>query len=152
MLQSLPRDRAGAVFCEDEAHLDQHLSPFLKREIQKLYENKSFLFLGCGWTVDDTTFQALFLEAVKHKSDLEHFMLVRRGDVDEFKKLRENMLDKGIKVISYGDEYADLPEYFERLTSEIAMRGRTGTGLGLGTLGCHCAEQKGVVPPVLHAV
>ncbi|XP_066837353.1 protein FAM118B isoform X2 [Anser cygnoides] len=96
------------------------------REIQKLYENKSFLFLGCGWTVDDTTFQALFLEAVKHKSDLEHFMLVRRGDVDEFKKLRENMLDKGIKVISYGDDYADLPEYFERLTSEIAMRGRTG--------------------------
>lgn len=56
-------------------------------------------------------------------------MLVRRGDVDEFKKLRENMLDKGIKVISYGDEYADLPEYFERLTSEIAMRGRTGTGV-----------------------
>lgn len=86
--------------------------------------------MGCGWTVDDTTFQALFLEAVKHKSDLEHFMLVRRGDVDEFKKLRENMLDKGIKVISYGDEYADLPEYFERLTSEIAMRGRTGTGPG----------------------
>eukprot|EP00069_Balaena_mysticetus_P014185 bmy_08498T0 len=96
-----------------------------KREIQKLYENKSFLFLGCGWTVDDTTFQALFLEAVKHKSDLEHFMLVRRGDVDEFKKLRENMLDKGIKVISYGNEYADLPEYFKRLTCEISTRGRS---------------------------
>ncbi|XP_032495176.1 protein FAM118B isoform X3 [Phocoena sinus] len=96
------------------------------REIQKLYENKSFLFLGCGWTVDDTTFQALFLEAVKHKSDLEHFMLVRRGDVDEFKKLRENMLDKGIKVISYGNEYADLPEYFKRLTCEISTRGRSG--------------------------
>ncbi|XP_032140754.1 protein FAM118B isoform X2 [Sapajus apella] len=97
-----------------------------KREIQKLYENKSFLFLGCGWTVDDTTFQALFLEAVKHKSDLEHFMLVRRGDVDEFKKLRENMLDKGIKVISYGNDYADLPEYFKRLTCEISTRGRSG--------------------------
>nr|XP_016775365.3 protein FAM118B isoform X3 [Pan troglodytes] len=96
------------------------------REIQKLYENKSFLFLGCGWTVDDTTFQALFLEAVKHKSDLEHFMLVRRGDVDEFKKLRENMLDKGIKVISYGDDYADLPEYFKRLTCEISTRGTSG--------------------------
>ncbi|KAM6158649.1 protein FAM118B [Rhynchocyon petersi] len=95
------------------------------REIQKLYENKSFLFLGCGWTVDDTTFQALFLEAVKHKSDLEHFMLVRRGDVDEFKKLRENMLDKGIKVISYGNEYADLPEYFRRLAFEISTRGRS---------------------------
>ncbi|KAM5132598.1 protein FAM118B isoform 2-T3 [Mantella aurantiaca] len=96
------------------------------REIQKLYETKSFLFLGCGRTVDDTTFQALFLEAVKHKSDLEHFMLVRREDVDEFKKLRENMLDKGIKVISYGTEYTDLPEYFERLAHEISNKGRTG--------------------------
>ncbi|XP_077467308.1 protein FAM118B isoform X2 [Stigmatopora argus] len=92
------------------------------REIQKLYETKSFVFLGCGRTVDDTTFQALFLEAVKHKSDLEHFMLVRREDVGEFKKLRDNMLDKGIKVISYGDDYADLPEYLERLASEICFR------------------------------
>ncbi|XP_067275738.1 protein FAM118B isoform X1 [Pseudorasbora parva] len=92
------------------------------REIQKLYETKSFVFLGCGRTVDDTTFQALFLEAVKHKSDLEHFMLVRREDVGEFKKLRDNMLDKGIKVISYGNEYADLPEYFERLANEICNR------------------------------
>lgn len=98
----------------------------LKREIQKLYEAKSFLFLGCGWTVDDTTFQALFLEAVKHKSDLEHFMLVRRGEVDEFKKLRENMLDKGIKVISYGEEYSDLPEYFERLANEISSWNQAG--------------------------
>ncbi|XP_073459354.1 protein FAM118B isoform X1 [Aquarana catesbeiana] len=97
------------------------------REIQKLYENKSFLFLGCGRTVDDTTFQALFLEAVKHKSDLEHFMLVRREDVDEFKKMRENMLDKGIKVISYGTEYSDLPEYFERLANEISNKDRTGS-------------------------
>ncbi|CAH2320410.1 FAM118B isoform X1 [Pelobates cultripes] len=97
------------------------------REIQKLYETKSFLFLGCGRTVDDTTFQALFLEAVKHKSDLEHFMLVRREDVDEFKKLRENMLDKGIKVISYGTEYYDLPEYFERLANEISNKGRIGS-------------------------
>ncbi|KAM9269302.1 LOW QUALITY PROTEIN: protein FAM118B [Morus bassanus] len=92
------------------------------QEIQKLYENKSFLFLGCYWTVDDITF-ALFLEAVKHRLDLEHFILVQR---DEFKKLHENMLDKGIEVISYGDEYADLPEYFGRLTSEITMQGRTG--------------------------
>ncbi|KAG2470021.1 F118B protein, partial [Polypterus senegalus] len=101
------------------------------REIQKLYETKSFVFLGCGRTVDDTTFQALFLEAVKHKSDLEHFMLVRREDVGEFKKLRDNMLDKGIKVISYGNEYADLPEYFERLANEICTRGSAGNGWGV---------------------
>lgn len=101
-----------------------------QREIQKLYETKSFVFLGCGRTVDDTTFQALFLEAVKHKSDLEHFMLVRREDVGEFKKLRDNMLDKGIKVISYGDEYADLPEYFERLANEICNRDVSTNGWG----------------------
>ncbi|XP_046891774.1 protein FAM118B isoform X1 [Hypomesus transpacificus] len=100
------------------------------REIQKLYETKSFVFLGCGRTVDDTTFQALFLEAVKHKSDLEHFMLVRREDVGEFKKLRDNMLDKGIKVISYGNEYADLPEYFERLANEICNRDTGANGWG----------------------
>lgn len=106
------------------------LMPFEQREIQKLYETKSFVFLGCGRTVDDTTFQALFLEAVKHKSDLEHFMLVRREDVGEFKKLRDNMLDKGIKVISYGDEYADLPEYFERLANEICNRDVSTNGWG----------------------
>ncbi|XP_014070163.1 protein FAM118B isoform X2 [Salmo salar] len=100
------------------------------REIQKLYETKSFVFLGCGRTVDDTTFQALFLEAVKHKSDLEHFMLVRREDVGEFKKLRDNMLDKGIKVISYGNEYSDLPEYFERLANEICNRDVVTNGWG----------------------
>ncbi|XP_063211213.1 protein FAM118B isoform X3 [Chroicocephalus ridibundus] len=100
--------------------------------IHGVYTNPSGIVLhpaGYQNVLRNTEVMALFLEAVKHKSDLEHFMLVRRGDVDEFKKLRENMLDKGIKVISYGDEYADLPEYFERLTSEIAMRGRTGTGV-----------------------
>lgn len=65
------------------------------QEIQKLYKNKSFLFLGHGWTVDDITFQVLFLETIKHKSDLKHFISVQR-DVDEFKKLRER-----IKVICY---------------------------------------------------
>ncbi|XP_054148892.1 protein FAM118B isoform X2 [Melozone crissalis] len=97
--------------------------------IHGVYTNPSGIVLhpaGYQNVLRNTEVMALFLEAVKHKSDLEHFMLVRRGDVDEFKKLRENMLDKGIKVISYGDDYADLPEYFERLTSEIAMRGRAG--------------------------
>ncbi|XP_058713012.1 protein FAM118B isoform X2 [Poecile atricapillus] len=96
--------------------------------IHGVYTNPSGIVLhpaGYQNVLRNTEVMALFLEAVKHKSDLEHFMLVRRGDVDEFKKFRENMLDKGIKVISYGDEFADLPEYFERLTSEIAMRGRT---------------------------
>lgn len=111
-------------------YINLHYCWFQQREIQKLYETKSFVFLGCGRTVDDTTFQALFLEAVKHKSDLEHFMLVRREDVGEFKKLRDNMLDKGIKVISYGDEYADLPEYFERLANEICNRDVSTNGWG----------------------
>ncbi|XP_068274267.1 protein FAM118B-like isoform X1 [Nyctibius grandis] len=111
-------------------HLDGYYNVLcntkVMREIQKLYEKKSFLFLGCGSTVDDTTFQALYLEAVKHKSALEHFMLVSSGDKHEFKKLRKNMLNKGIKVVSYGNEDADLPEYLERLASEISTRGQRG--------------------------
>ena len=46
--------------------------------------------------------------------------------MDEFKKLRENMLDKGIKVISYGNDYADLPENFKGLTCETSTSGRSG--------------------------
>lgn len=124
-----------------------------QREIQKLYETKSFVFLGCGRTVDDTTFQALFLEAVKHKSDLEHFMLVRREDVGEFKKLRDNMLDKGIKVISYGDEYADLPEYFERLANEICNRDTSTNGWGELDALCLCSRVvlERIVPPPHHS-
>uniref|UniRef100_A0A8V0ZPX3 Protein FAM118B n=1 Tax=Gallus gallus TaxID=9031 RepID=A0A8V0ZPX3_CHICK len=97
--------------------------------IHGVYTNPSGIVLhpaGYQNVLRNTEVMALFLEAEKHKSDLEHFMLVRRGDVDEFKKLRENMLDKGIKVISYGDEYTDLPKYFGRLASEIATRGRAG--------------------------
>lgn len=118
------------VSCDVKSTNNTYYRWYQQREIQKLYETKSFVFLGCGRTVDDTTFQALFLEAVKHKSDLEHFMLVRREDVGEFKKLRDNMLDKGIKVISYGDEYGDLPEYFERLANEICNRDVSTNGWG----------------------
>uniref|UniRef100_H3BE70 Protein FAM118B n=1 Tax=Latimeria chalumnae TaxID=7897 RepID=H3BE70_LATCH len=96
----------------------------IMKAIQILYETKSFVFLGCGRTMEDTTFQTLFLEAVRHKTELEHFMLVRKDNVEEFKKLRENMLDKGIKVISYGENYSDMPPYFERLANEICKRGR----------------------------
>ncbi|XP_064424830.1 protein FAM118B isoform X2 [Latimeria chalumnae] len=94
----------------------------IMKAIQILYETKSFVFLGCGRTMEDTTFQTLFLEAVRHKTELEHFMLVRKDNVEEFKKLRENMLDKGIKVISYGENYSDMPPYFERLANEICKR------------------------------
>lgn len=129
---AITRPCPGGERCRFKARATAHSwhLAVLQREIQKLYETKSFVFLGCGRTVDDTTFQALFLEAVKHKSDLEHFMLVRREDVGEFKKLRDNMLDKCIKVISYGNEYADLPEYFERLANEICTRGSATNGWG----------------------
>ncbi|XP_064029461.1 protein FAM118B isoform X4 [Pogoniulus pusillus] len=97
--------------------------------IHGVYTNPSGIVLhpaGYQNVLRNTEVMALFLEAVKHKSDLEHFMLVRRGDVEEFRKLREDMLDKGIKVISYGDAYADLPEYLQRLAREIALRGQAG--------------------------
>lgn len=48
--------------------------------------------------MDDTTFQALFPQAVKQKSDVTHVMLVWIGDRDEFKKLQEGMGNRGFTL------------------------------------------------------
>lgn len=71
------------------------LLPSLPERFRSSMKTESFLFLGCGWTVDDTTFQAL-LEAIKHKSDLRAFHAGserRCGWIQAW----ENMLDKGIR-------------------------------------------------------
>lgn len=94
------------------------------REISKLDENKSLLSLGCGQIVNDATFQALFPQPVKNKSDITHFMLVWIGDRDESKKLREGMGNRGIYIVLYGNEYTGFPEYFKQLACEMSRRGR----------------------------
>ncbi|XP_055506127.1 protein FAM118A-like isoform X1 [Leucoraja erinacea] len=94
----------------------------LMEEFQELYRIKSFVFLGCGETLRDQIFQALFLYSVQDKVDLEHFMLVRKDSHDHFYKLQAEMLLHGIKIVSYGDCFEYMPQYFRDLVAQICRR------------------------------
>ncbi|XP_070227556.1 protein FAM118A isoform X5 [Bos mutus] len=86
------------------------LPSVLSQEVlQSLYRTKSFLFVGCGETLRDQIFQALFLYSVPNKVDLEHYMLVLKEGEDHFFKHQADMLLHGIKVVSYGDCFDYFP-------------------------------------------
>lgn len=57
------------------------------REIQKLDENKSRLPQGVARLWMTPLSKPFSLQAVKHKSDITHFILVWLGDREKFKKL-----------------------------------------------------------------
>ncbi|XP_066488112.1 protein FAM118A isoform X5 [Tiliqua scincoides] len=93
-----------------------------KEVLQNLYRTKSFLFMGCGETLRDQIFQALFLYTVKNKVDLEHYMLVLKENEDQFFKLQADMLLHGIKVVSYGNCFESFPEYVQDLATQICKQ------------------------------
>ncbi|XP_053318699.1 protein FAM118A isoform X2 [Spea bombifrons] len=91
----------------------------LMEVLQNLYCTKSFLFLGCGETLRDQIFQALFLYTVQNKVDLEHYMLVLKDNEDHFFKLQADMLLVGIKLMSFGNSHNHFPDYVKRLSSQL---------------------------------
>lgn len=95
--------------------------------LQNLYRTKSFLFVGCGETLRDQIFQALFLYSVPNKVDLEHYMVVLKEGEDHFFKLQADMLLHGIKVVSYGDCFAHFPGYVQDLATQICRQRSPGT-------------------------
>ncbi|KAL7982750.1 hypothetical protein Chor_010348 [Crotalus horridus] len=97
-----------------------------KEALQNLYRRKSFLFVGCGETLRDQIFQALFLYMLKNKVELEHYMLVRKENEDQFFKFQADMLVHGIKVVSYGDCFEDFPGYLQDLTAQICKQRSPG--------------------------
>ncbi|RMC02780.1 hypothetical protein DUI87_19971 [Hirundo rustica rustica] len=118
-----------------------------KEVLQNLYRTKSFLFLGCGETLRDQIFQALFLYTVKNKVDLEHYMLVLKENEDHFFKLQADMLLHGIKVVSYGDCFQQFPDYVQDLTAQICKQRspdaeRVDSTTLLGTSCVDCAKRK----------
>ncbi|NXF98747.1 F118A protein, partial [Sakesphorus luctuosus] len=115
--------------------------------LQNLYCTKSFLFLGCGETLRDQIFQALFLYTVKNKVDLEHCMLVLKENEDHLFKLQADMLLHGIKVVSYGDCFQQFPEYVQDLTAQICKQrspdsDQVDSTTLLGTSCEDCAKRK----------
>lgn len=101
------------------------LWPF-QEVLQNLYRTKSFLFMGCGETLRDQIFQALFLYSVPDKVDLEHYMVVLKENEDHFFKQQADMLLHGIKVVSYGDCFAHFPGYVQELATQICRQSSPG--------------------------
>lgn len=115
--------------------------------LQNLYRTKSFLFVGCGETLRDQIFQALFLYSVPNKVDLEHYMVVLKEGEDHFFKLQADMLLHGIKVVSYGDCFAHFPGYVQDLAAQICRQrspdaDRVDSTTLLGNACQDCAKRK----------
>lgn len=99
---------------------------FPQEVLQNLYRTKSFLFVGCGETLRDQIFQALFLYSVPNKVDLEHYMVVLKENEDHFFKHQADMLLHGIKVVSYGDCFDLFPGYVQDLATQICKQRSPG--------------------------
>ncbi|CAO2601370.1 Protein FAM118A, partial [Lemmus lemmus] len=95
-------------------------------EVMNLYRTKSFLFVGCGETLRDQIFQALFLYSVPNKVDLEHYMVVLKENEDHFFKHQADMLLHGIKVVSYGGCFDLFPGYVQDLATQICKQRSPG--------------------------
>lgn len=53
-------------------------------------------------------------------------MLVRKDSHDHFYKLQAEMLLHGIKIVSYGDCFEYMPQYFRDLVAQICRRRSPG--------------------------
>lgn len=99
----------------------------LQEVFQSLYRTRSFLFVGCGETLRDQIFQALFLYSVPNKVELEHYMVVLKESEDLFFKHQADMLLHGIKVVSYGACFDHFPGYVQDLATQICRQRSPGT-------------------------
>uniref|UniRef100_A0A8C6Y6Q9 Family with sequence similarity 118 member A n=1 Tax=Naja naja TaxID=35670 RepID=A0A8C6Y6Q9_NAJNA len=124
-IHGLYTDPCGMVL-DPSGYQEVTQDPEVMEALQNLYRRKSFLFVGCGETLRDQIFQALFLYMVKNKVELEHYMLVRKENEDQFFKLQADMLVHGIKVVSYGDCFEHFPGYLQDLTAQICKQRSPG--------------------------
>ncbi|XP_054181743.1 protein FAM118A isoform X9 [Homo sapiens] len=139
--RKVTKDRDLLVVAHD---LIRKMSPEV---LQNLYRTKSFLFVGCGETLHDQIFQALFLYSVPNKVDLEHYMLVLKENEDHFFKHQADMLLHGIKVVSYGDCFDHFPGYVQDLATQICKQqspdaDRVDSTTLLGNACQDCAKRK----------
>ncbi|XP_032974000.1 protein FAM118A isoform X3 [Rhinolophus ferrumequinum] len=120
-IHGLYTDPCGLVL-DPSGYKDVTQDAEVMEALQNLYRTKSFLFVGCGETLRDQIFQALFLYSVPNKVDLEHYMVVLKESEDHFFKQQADMLLHGIKVVSYGDCFDDFPGYVQDLASQICKQ------------------------------
>ncbi|MCO4251218.1 SIR2 family NAD-dependent protein deacylase [Pseudarthrobacter raffinosi] len=78
------------------------------------YASKSFLFIGCGDTVDDPNFTTMLRlhRQMFPESKGDHFRLSRNSEVAALEKKH---VDDDIRVVSYGSKYEDLAQFLGQL-------------------------------------
>ncbi|XP_043824787.1 protein FAM118A isoform X3 [Dromiciops gliroides] len=145
-IHGLYTDPCGMVL-DPSGYKDVTQDPEVMEVLQNLYRTKSFLFVGCGETLRDQIFQALFLYSVQDKVDLEHFMVVLKENEDHFFKHQADMLLHGIKVVSYGDCFDYFPAYVQDLAAQICKQrspdaDRVDSTTPLGNACQDCAKRK----------
>lgn len=145
-IHGLYTDPCGMVL-DPSGYKDVTQDPEVMEVLQNLYRTKSFLFVGCGETLRDQIFQALFLYSVPNKVDLEHYMVVLKENEDHFFKHQADMLLHGIKVVSYGDCFDLFPGYVQDLATQICKQRspdaeRVDSTTLLGNACQDCAKRK----------
>ncbi|XP_054181740.1 protein FAM118A isoform X26 [Homo sapiens] len=145
-IHGLYTDPCGVVL-DPSGYKDVTQDAEVMEVLQNLYRTKSFLFVGCGETLHDQIFQALFLYSVPNKVDLEHYMLVLKENEDHFFKHQADMLLHGIKVVSYGDCFDHFPGYVQDLATQICKQqspdaDRVDSTTLLGNACQDCAKRK----------
>ncbi|KAK7803580.1 hypothetical protein U0070_004216 [Myodes glareolus] len=145
-IHGLYTDPCGMVL-DPSGYKDVTQDPEVMEVLQNLYRTKSFLFVGCGETLRDQIFQALFLYSVPNKVDLEHYMVVLKENEDHFFKHQADMLLHGIKVVSYGGCFDLFPGYVQDLATQICKQRspdaeRVDSTTLLGNACQDCAKRK----------
>lgn len=120
-IHGLYTDPCGLVL-DPSGYKDVTQDPEVMEVFQSLYRTRSFLFVGCGETLRDQIFQALFLYSVPNKVELEHYMVVLKESEDLFFKHQADMLLHGIKVVSYGACFDHFPGYVQDLATQICRQ------------------------------
>ena len=99
--------------------------PHTQAVMQALAMTKSWLFIGCGDGLHDPNFGKFlkWLGQVSRLNPYRNFRLSKSDDVEEHQA--EHHEDERIFVLSYGDEYADLPTFIESLADGATAAGVT---------------------------
>ncbi len=96
----------------DQAQYEAVLGNEGAQFIQHILGTRTLIFVGCGKTTEDMN-MAKFIQFAKNhlKMDQDYYFLYKNGQ--SFDGMPDN-----IKLIPYGDEYADLPAFLEDMAQE----------------------------------
>lgn len=109
---------AKSVILSDNHYATLSAKDAIQGILQSVATLKTFLFVGCGMTVKDPTWQPLLIrmEAIYsssgEKSLYRHYFLVLDSKTDDFRDMPSSII-----VTPYGDSHDDLPLFLEELAT-----------------------------------